>query len=901
MSLISDIISDTRRTFGSRKVTAREDELRSLAPAERKGYRLPIVFGDNDCFLTPDSAWTGFSIPSKPWGFLAEDMRKQYYLASQTFFHRVFPTGKDVSGHLLVTNRVYSADEWEEALLDRYPSAGPNFGRYVHGSREAIERNEFFERECYMFVKMGRRGSGGGVRGALRSAVEFLALGSGLDDAQPEPKERDFWIEQASTINDQLSSSWLSALQIHRRRLEWLLRHLDTPGLPTPDLAPADNQKWGVGDWRTVLSSYTTEVDLGVVNKERLRCVRFEAPTGAGVSYAAFLPINHIPEPLAYSQHWINHAASLKFPVDVSLRFEVIDPERAEKELEKPISAAEAQEEEDRDAGVRTDEITAIQQHSLRQVKRQTRMDRAPMAYWQAVLCVYDTDKAELLSKVARLKKHYSDIQFKLECPRNDQRELFYQSFPGSEILVQDWMHRTDVNYLAASMPWLTSTVGDRDDVQGTYQGYTIVRDANGSPQRGVPVFHDLINVVDTEGKAPTEAVSGNPGSGKSVSRGLKVAHEDALRGITQFIWDPKGDFLALKLYAKRLLLDPEKVKLVDLYKSGNSVSLDAFAIAEVNVAQGIDQRGDNALDTLTLLCRDFVHDPQYRLDYTDMLTGAVRHVMAMERTDGITPTMAGVLETLRKWRDGEYVGVEIQAGKQENWRDHARRLVQHLERIQSSTLGRLLFRDPSTAGAMRIEEGDMVIFVALNLVPTEPGQEPTSTSLVADVISGLMTDYIRSLLYILPDEVAKTAVFDEWHVIKRTSRAEALLDWLRRMGRSKRCSVRQMSQSAKDFSQGSLSTIWCGWCADDDEAVAACHLLGIEPSGSNISLLKNQGKGQFLHRDAFGRVAHVQVDIWDDNLLKMFNTEARAKADMLRQLADEGVVDPSMLSTVAA
>lgn len=40
--------------------------------------------------------------------------------------------------------------------------------------------------------------------------------------------------------------------------------------------------------------------------------------------------------------------------------------------------------------------------------------------------------------------------------------------------------------------------------------------------------------------------------------------------------------------------------------------------------------------------------------------------------------------------------------------------------------------------------------------------------SAISDVISGLMTD------------------FDEWHVIKRTSSAEPLLDWLRRMGRSK-------------------------------------------------------------------------------------------------------------------
>lgn len=895
MSLITDVVGDARRAFGSKKVTRAEDELRSLALDERKGYRLPIIYSNNDMFLTDKDAWTGFAIPSKPWGFLAEDVRKQYFRAATTFFDRVFPVGKDVAGHLLVTNRVYSADEWEESLLERYPAAGVNFGRYVRGSREAIEQAEFFERECYLFTKMGVRGNSGGLRGYLREAIEFIALGSGLDDSQPDDEERDSWVAQASTINDQLSASWLGALQIHRRRLEWLTRHLDTPGLPTPDLAPAHNQKWGAGDWRTVLASYTQEVDLGVLNKERLRCVRFEAPTGAGVSYAAYLPLNHIPEPLAYNQHWIHHASSLKFPVDISLRFEVVDPDRAEKDLDRPIFAAEAQEEEDREAGVRTDDIAALQQHGLRQVKQSVRLNREPLAYWQAVFCVYDTDPVELLSKVAKLVKHYKDIQFKLECPRNDQRELFYQSFPGSDILVQDWMHRTNIQYLAASMPWLTSTVGDREDTQGTYQGHTIVRDSNGNAQKGVPVFHDLHNVVDTEGKAPTEAVCGEPGGGKTVSRGVKIAHEDALRGITQFIWDPKGDFLSLKWFAKRLLLDPDKVKLVDLYNSTNSVSLDAYAIAEVNEEQRIDERSDNALDVLGMLCSKFVKDPQQGLNYSDRLGSAVRYVMEREKIDGTPPTMQSTLAVLREWSAGNFIGLEEGETPQENWRDLCRRLVQHLDRIEASTLGRLLFRDPGTAGSMRIAEGDMVIFVALNMVTTEPGQDPTNASLLADVISGLMTDYIRSLLYILPDEVPKSAVFDEWHVIKRSSRAEALLDWLRRMGRSKRCSVRQMSQSASDFSRGSLSTVWCGQVSSDDEADASCHLLGIEASATNKSLLKNQGKGQFLHRDVFGRVAQVQVDIWDDSLLRMFNTEATAKAEILRQLSEEGLVSSAM------
>lgn len=189
----------------------------------------------------------------------------------------------------------------------------------------------------------------------------------------------------------------------------------------------------------------------------------------------------------------------------------------------------------------------------------------------------------------------------------------------------------------------------------------------------------------------------------------------------------------------------------------------------------------------------------------------------------------------------------------------------------------------------MKITQGDLVIFIAIKMNPTEPGGTVTRSSAISDVISGLMTDFIRSLLFILPDYVVKSAIFDEWHVIKKTSRADALLDWLRRMGRSKRCMVRQMSQSANDFSNGSLSTVWCGYAENEDEAKASCKLLGIEASAANINLIMGLKAGQFLFRDVHKRVAQVQVDIWDDWLLDKFNTQAAAKEKIAKALAANG------------
>lgn len=893
MGFMDNVITEVQKTLASGKKLKREDSFRRLAVNERKGYRLPVVYGNNEYFLTKSAAWTGFAIPNRPWGFLDTDSRRRYFYSAQSVFSRIFPSDKENAGHLRVTNRVYTADEWEAQLLERYKdTASSKFATYIHHSRQVIERREFFERECYLFTRIGARGHHDGIAGKIAGAADLIANGVGLDDSQPDPAEKKFWSDQASSVVDTLSTSWLGAEPIHRRRLEWLTRHNDTPGLPTPETSPADETEWGAGQWRTVLASYTEQVPLGVNGKERFNCVAFDAPTGDGVSYAAYLPLSIIPNGIHYERNWMHHASSLNFPVDIDLHFEVIDPDRAEKELDRPINEAEAQEEEDAEAGVRADDTTMIQQQGLRDVKSRVRMSREYVTYWQAVFCVYDTDKEELLSKVMKLIKHYKDIQFELVCPKWDQRELFYQSFPGAEVMVEDWIHRTDPNYLASAQPWLTSTVGDRDDSHGLYQGHTIVRDANGTPQKGVPVFYDLQNVVDDEGKAPTEVVCGFPGSGKSVSRGLKVAHEDALRGITQFVWDPKGDFLPLKAYAERMQLDPKKVKLVDLYDASASVSLDPFGIAEVDEGKNIDEREASAIDVLNALCFEQVGSPD-GLNYQNILRSAVTAALRQEKEDGVAATMSRVVDIIEEFSRGEFTAMTtaLRENRKESYMDFAQMLMEHLNSIRKDTLGKLLFRDPSEAGSIKITQGDLVIFIAIKMAPTEPGQKVTRTSAISDVISGLMTDFIRSLLFILPDYVVKSAIFDEWHVIKKTSRANALLDWLRRMGRSKRCMVRQMSQSANDFDGGSLSTVWCGYVEDEVEGKASCKLLGIEQSAANINLLMGLKAGQFLFRDVHKRVAQVQVDIWDDWLLGKFNTQAAAKEKIAKALAAEGTI----------
>lgn len=861
---LKDFISNTRemRTIQS---------LSNLAEEDTNAHRMPIVYGEQRFFASRKAAWGGFFIANKPWGYLDSKQKKGYFYQATSVFNKNFPTDATNAGHMIVTNQVNSAEEWRERVVEKYSdTATEAFPRYIKASQEAIERNEFFTKQTYMMVRLGERGEYKGFKGFIRQFMDTMTVSMGLDDAQPDEQERAMWSSQAEQTHETLSASWLQAQYTTRDRIEWLVRHIDTPGLPTPDLSPADEQEWGIGKWQTTLAAYTEEVELGVDGKDRYKCVRFDAPTGAGVSYAAYLALAHIPEKLIYSANWMHHASTLEFPVDISMHFEVIDSERAAKEISKPIHQAENQYEEDIEAGFRPDDLTAQKNQTLREVKLKTQSQRDVMVNWQCVFSVFAPTKEELLKKVTRLRRHYTDIDFALVCPNNDQRELFYQSLPGSDIIVNDWIQRTSAAYIGAAQPWLTSNVGSKDGFS-TYQGFTVVLDANGNPQKGSPVFYDTQDIVDSQGKAPTEAVVGNPGAGKTVSRGLKVVHEDALKGITQFVWDPKGDFRPLKENASQLMINPRKVNLIDIRKAKDSISLDAFSTAEVS--EDIDERRTNAIDIFEGLSRKLLDDPEKGV-YSRLISTAVKLELASDR-----PTMRGALERFRTWGEGDLAGAEfLQETRREAWINCAQNLADHLDTYAQDTIGRLLFLDPSRGG-LNAEPGSLTIFVAIGMEPTAEGQIPTTASTIADVVSGCMADYIRSLLYRLPDEVPKAATFDEWHVIRRTRRAAALVDWLRRMGRSKRCIVRQLSQSAADMEEGSLSAVWAGWVESESEARASCKLVGIEQNDQNIGTFMNLSKGEFMVRDSYGRVNRVKVEFWDDDLLDLFMTEATHKA----------------------
>lgn len=1198
--------------------------------------RLPLVYGTDEYFLTEDALWAGYSVPPKDYGFLSLKARRDMFSsATQWFFS--FPSAEGNSGQLLIVNHTKTAEQWRDGLIEKQRKLAdqenrklePGFPIYVDLSRQAIEAQDFFSRDVFLFTRLGNReGSVSGLTGILASLGRSLTSGFGIDESQPLAEEKVANLERAQQFTAKMTRTWMNPLPIKRSRLEWICRYIDTLGQPTPDPAPVDRQDWGIGQWQTVMSSFTRVVDLGKgSNNDRIRALQFVNSRGEGMNYVAFMPVSVIPDRLDPLANWLYLASTMVFPVDVSLRFEIIDPDRATKELNRPIDRAEGQAMEEIESGRAPDDTTQSQREQLEAVKLETRTGKKPMAIWQCVMAVYAHDPDSLKENITALKVAYEGMSFQLETPPLDQRPLFYQMFPGSEILVTDWIQRTNVNYLAASAPWVDSAVGSGVENPALYQGYTVVSQGM-TAKKGAPVFFDLISTIDEKGRAGNEVIVGGPGGGKrlplstliptptgftvlgamkvgdkgldekgnpcsitalspielapesfiltfdngatqkacaehrwftltrkarntprvelnddlsvrlahiiqyedpestislegacalggtralwdeaskkvrqtsgefplvplacvalglvsgnlattpsghglgsvkttrdiansvisggksnhsipvaqainyaplahplpsdpyemgrhiedgipdpffvasfserlallqgimdylgkikrrgvvelttasqyvayrtrtliaslgmkvrtykhegsytltfsphlqvfregvlatelapyidnvhkrnlnhyitsveetdpvpmrcitvdsdshlylmgtqfipthnTVSRGLKSAHENALKGVTQYIWDPKGDFVPLYTNAADLLINQERVRLIELGTDKSSVSLDAFAIAEYDPEAGIDDRASSAQGQLNKLLLGLQIDGMQGI-----IGDIVDQIMRRAQVKGDAPKMADVFPLLHEWVDGNINIPSLSAQRREYYSDVARQFLRQLTTVRSHSLGAVLFADPAK-GSLEVLSGVTTIFSAINLKEVTTPEQTVNENLdvvISRVIQEAMLSFVRSLVTRLPDIVTKHLYFDEWHVVKRSDAAERLLDWAQRMGRSKRTAISRLSQSADDVTGGSVNAIWAGKTESNEEARASCRLLQIEPSEGNIATLNNLDKGQFIFRDPDGRIAHVQIDFWDEEVLEIFNTQAAHKAERQARL----------------
>lgn len=124
-----------------------------------------------------------------------------------------------------------------------------------------------------------------------------------------------------------------------------------------------------------------------------------------------------------------------------------------------------------------------------------------------------------------------------------------------------------------------------------------------------------------------------------------------------------------------------------------------------------------------------------------------------------------------------------------------------------------------------------------------------------------------------------KVVVLDEAWFLLASAQGRAILNRLVRLARAYNATVLLVTQRLDDV-EGirDLVGTWLVFGQDSDaEATRALQLIGVEPTPARVARLREARAGRCLMRDLHGRVAEVQIDCADPELLDAFNTTPTA------------------------
>ena len=403
-----------------------------------------------------------------------------------------------------------------------------------------------------------------------------------------------------------------------------------------------------------------------------------------------------------------------------------------------------------------------------------------------------------------------------------DQRKLLVEQEPGAPWRARWWAHNMPVTSLAVGMPHAVAKVGDE---VGPYRGHTV------QTLGRWPVRFDHLTLA-ARNISPIVAVLGKPGSGKSALT-KTLGYESALRG-ARILWlDPPGE------------TDP----VVDLMRAAG---------VSVRVVS-LDDRHAGTLSPWTVWPNDPGEAAVLAVDMAKLILGG---------TPGYEMEAALAVAADRTGREA--------APSWDRFLDHVGGNVgEALRSYLRGNLGQLI---GGTGGELVDETGAQVTVVRyVGLTLPQPGLPPTTVAhrlslAVLHASAALMLRILRT------GTIAerKLAILDEAHQLTRSDGGRALVLGSALTIRKSNGTLLLTTQNAAHLGDAetvsTVSTVFAHRCEGSEAADVARVLLRPDHEGL-IAALPHLGDGEVFMRDAFGRVARVQLDIGDAMLWEAVQT----------------------------
>lgn len=671
----------------------------------------------------------------------------------------------------------------------------------------------------------------------------FIEHISGLNE--PEIFEHEF---QAYSIKERQIFDRISR-RIKVRRgtpatTEWLIKRNFWWGIADPVLRSTSEKPWSpkkqkgkrggldtfLYDSRQVIT--LTEADIDCSHPRR---VKITQPYDGDdqVVYHAYLAVSELPDNMDMpGSEWLYSAATLPFPVQMSIKCEVLEAPEALKKLSKKKTDIDNQVKNVQEAGATIPIDLAEKQEKALYLEDEYKKRKNPTFITHVTFGLFHTDINLLKSNVKILQDHFRDFgNINVELPAGDQWLLFNDFIPGSPRYVSDYIQRIPPETLAAGMFGATQMLGDGI---GLYIGTT------GSLQR--PVFVDLRHASQIN-RSPSFTISGTLGGGKSVLLNL-LGYQNSVTGGKTLIFDPKGE----RSHWPEMLTELKgQIQVATLSASAEDQGkLDPFVML-----QNIEDAKEAAMDILSYLASVKSNSVEY-----SYISQSVMKVASEPR-----PYLMKCIEVLREM--GET-------------RPPAAVVAEVLESFSDLSFAKLLFGNG--------EQKTINLDYAMNILQVQnlkmpPVEKPPETySLVEKMSIAVMYSigrFMDTFVY-FDRSVFTLAEMDEAWAILRTQIGKEMADRVIRTGRSLNGGLGIATQNATDVAGDLAGNIGMKFAFRDSDTTKIKNTLsyfGLEHTQENIDLIKNLENGQCLMQDIYGRIGVLTVDVVFQRLFDCFDT----------------------------
>lgn len=737
--------------------------------------------------------------------------------------------------------RVYRSDDpdnYEQTATARHAvPAGPGWSELIASHREALADRPSRCAEVYLGVRLhaepAARLGGALLAGADRLRDRMTGLLGRADGSAIDAARLAALTETEQRLHERLAGA-VALRRAQTRELEWLLRRAPLRGVAEPAIERLWSPDALLIDAESDQATYEPlgwdlwRLPAVVLSEDPAHppSLRLEADEHDG--YQALLCLGALAEapifPGAGAELLHAPLDELPFGVDAVMHVRWLGNREALGQVRKRIVDAE-QTYRDQLESAHGPAWQADDDRTLAREYEQVLQSgaRPPMLYASISLVVGATSRDELERRVERLRAAYGDVV--LHRPRGLQERLWLDHLPRVDGgRVGEYVQQVTAQQFGAMVPTATTLIGDPD---GLYLGHS----TNGLH---VPVLYDAA-APSRESKASAVLLAGTLGSGKTVGAQL-IAHSALARGSRVVDFDPKPDHGWTNVPALA-----QHVDVLELTGAAEQQGrLDPMAIGLGELREEL---------TVSYLL-ELLKDPPASWEHA--IARAVRDVA---QADG--RSTRAVIDRLR-----ELPGI---AGE----------VADALDVLADVGLARLGFGDGTTdithAGKL------LTTIRTPGLTLPEPGVA-RETYTRAERISVATLSLIAALaLRLVADDRTqhKVVILDEAWFLLASAQGRAVINRLVRLARSYNATVLLVTQLVGDMAGvRDLVRTWFVFGQDSDaEAEQALRLVGVEPTAARVARLRGAVAGRCVMRDLQGRVAEMQIDCPDPELLAALNT----------------------------